>query len=482
MRRRRLFDLKSGDVVRDEPGRPGYAGWVDRYVIISSVLVLIDVCVLFIGRVPIADIILPRDMQHADVWRRIYDVVLLVCLCSWFAVHGHYTTRRSLSCEVLQVAVGVLVVSFMEWSLQFGGHHDFWNVVAVWIMALLIIMAGRFVTKWTLFQLGPWRLATVIVGPAIRCAAISGMLVDDWYRGFVVRAKIHSDGSGPCELEFKLGQLVKFGHVRHVLIAGDGGSRDVVAGAVARVLRRRRDVTVGIVPLVSGIPFSNLLIDSSLGNGLRLPLQTRLALPRLRAWSKRCLDVFVSLALLLLALPIMALIASLIRRDGGPVFYRSSRLGRGGKLFSALKFRTMAPDADRVLRDLLDRDPNSRIEWEAGFKLRQDPRVTAIGRVLRKLSLDELPQLINVLMGDMSLVGPRPLLPAERAVYGEAFNLYCQCLPGITGLWQVSGRNNLDYLRRIELNTWYAKNATFWIDIVILCRTLSVVIRRVGAV
>jgi len=130
----------------------------------------------------------------------------------------------------------------------------------------------------------------------------------------------------------------------------------------------------------------------------------------------------------------------------------------------------------------LDRDPNLRIEWEAGFKLRQDPRVTAIGRVLRKLSLDELPQLINVLMGDMSLVGPRPLLPAERAVYGEAFNLYCQCLPGITGLWQVSGRNNLDYLRRIELNTWYARNATFWIDIVILCRTLSVVIRRVGAV
>jgi lipopolysaccharide/colanic/teichoic acid biosynthesis glycosyltransferase len=192
--------------------------------------------------------------------------------------------------------------------------------------------------------------------------------------------------------------------------------------------------------------------------------------------------VFVSLALLLLALPIMALIASLIRRDGGPVFYRSSRLGRGGKLFFALKFRTMAPDADRVLRDLLDRDPNSRIEWEAGFKLRQDPRVTAIGRVLRKLSLDELPQLINVLMGDMSLVGPRPLLPAERAVYGETFNLYCQCLPGITGLWQVSGRNNLDYLRRIELNTWYAKNATLWIDIVILCRTLSVVIRRVGAV
>jgi Undecaprenyl-phosphate galactose phosphotransferase WbaP len=200
-----------------------------------------------------------------------------------------------------------------------------------------------------------------------------------------------------------------------------------------------------------------------------------------RNWTKRSLDVIISSLLLMMVLPICLLIACLVHLDGGPVFYASPRLGFGGKQFCALKFRTMAPDADVALQKLLERDPAARREWETSFKLRDDPRVTPVGRFLRRLSLDELPQLINVLHGEMSLVGPRPLLPTERDAYGDAFNLYCKCLPGITGPWQVSGRNDLDYKRRVELNLWYADNSSVWVDLAILVRTLYVVFRGKGA-
>lgn len=139
------------------------------------------------------------------------------------------------------------------------------------------------------------------------------------------------------------------------------------------------------------------------------------------------------------------------------------------------------PDAEKVLHNLLARDERARHEWQQTFKLRNDPRVTPIGYFLRRYSLDELPQIINVLRGEMSLVGPRPMLPAEREAYGEAFALYCQCTPGLTGPWQVSGRNNLDYKRRIELNSWYAQNRSLWTDITILLRTIPAVFRQVGA-
>jgi undecaprenyl-phosphate galactose phosphotransferase len=150
-------------------------------------------------------------------------------------------------------------------------------------------------------------------------------------------------------------------------------------------------------------------------------------------------------------------------------------------MFRILKFRTMVMDADRNLKDLLERDLEARHEWETTFKIRNDPRITRIGRILRRFSLDELPQIINVIRGEMSLVGPRPLLPTERETYGETFDLYCKCIPGITGPWQVSGRNNLAYHQRIELNSWYANNASVLTDIVILMRTLPVVLNKTGA-
>jgi Undecaprenyl-phosphate galactose phosphotransferase WbaP len=163
------------------------------------------------------------------------------------------------------------------------------------------------------------------------------------------------------------------------------------------------------------------------------------------------------------------------------VLYRQWRVGRNGRRIGVYKFRTMVRNADAVLREMLEKDPELAAEWERDQKLRCDPRVTRVGAFLRKTSLDELPQLINVVTGDMSLVGPRPVVEGERGKYGPVFDEYCRVRPGITGLWQVSGRNNTSYAERVAYDHYYINNWSVWMDIWILCRTVPVVLTGYGA-
>jgi lipopolysaccharide/colanic/teichoic acid biosynthesis glycosyltransferase len=149
--------------------------------------------------------------------------------------------------------------------------------------------------------------------------------------------------------------------------------------------------------------------------------------------------------------------------------------------FHALKFRTMVANADRLLEEHLSKDPALRAEWELNHKLKNDPRVTLVGRFLRRTSLDELPQIWNVIVGQMSLIGPRPIVAAEIGRYGDHFDVYSRVLPGITGLWQVSGRNDTTYRERVELDCYYVYNWSLWLDLHILSRTVSAVLARKGA-
>lgn len=202
----------------------------------------------------------------------------------------------------------------------------------------------------------------------------------------------------------------------------------------------------------------------------------------LNAALKRMLDVLGAGALLVLLAPVFLVLAALVRRDGGPAFYAHTRVGQGGRGFGCLKFRSMVIDSQARLDALLASDPAARAEWDATRKLKNDPRITAVGRFLRKTSLDELPQLINVLRGEMSLVGPRPVVAAELAeYYGSAAAHYMSVRPGITGLWQVSGRSNTSYAQRVALDVAYASQPSLWTDIKILARTPMVVLARRGA-
>lgn len=187
---------------------------------------------------------------------------------------------------------------------------------------------------------------------------------------------------------------------------------------------------------------------------------------------KRFFDVSSSAVLLVVLLPVFGAIAiGMALLDRGPIFFRHQRVGQGGRRFGCLKFRTMRVDAAERLQHVLETDEAAREEWLANHKLRSDPRVTPFGNFLRRTSLDELPQIINVLRGEMSLVGPRPIVNAEIARYGDAFALYTIVKPGITGLWQISGRSHTTYVERVSLDSHYALNRSILMDLMIILRT-----------
>ncbi len=194
------------------------------------------------------------------------------------------------------------------------------------------------------------------------------------------------------------------------------------------------------------------------------------------------LNQAAALVLLLMLSPLMLLVSWLIwRRDGAPIFFGHYRVGLDGRLFRCLKFRSMLLDADRVLEELLRDDPEARAEWERDQKLTNDPRITPVGHFLRKTSLDELPQLFNVLRGEMNLVGPRPITVGELPRYGRVRWHYLSVRPGMTGLWQVSGRNNTSYEERVALDRSYVEQRSIAGDVGILFKTVRVVLLREGA-
>ena len=223
------------------------------------------------------------------------------------------------------------------------------------------------------------------------------------------------------------------------------------------------------------------VVPHDLGGLLGLEVERNLLHVR-EQFLKRLLDIGFSIFICLVGLPFIMLSAFLIKLDSpGPIFYKQRRVGKGGKGFWLWKFRTMVSDADSILEKQLSTNPELLAEWVATRKLKYDPRITRVGRFLRKTSLDEFPQFINVLAGEMSVVGPRPIVKDEIKFYKEGFKLYTQVSPGVSGLWQVSGRSDTSYENRVVLDEYYIRHWSIWMDIHIIIRTIWVVLKRDGA-
>lgn len=197
--------------------------------------------------------------------------------------------------------------------------------------------------------------------------------------------------------------------------------------------------------------------------------------------AKRLFDILSASTLLLIVAPLMLAIYMLVRLDGGPAVFAHRRIGQNGRPFDCLKFRSMFTDSAARLEVLLNTDAAARSEWARDHKLRRDPRVTPIGRFLRTSSLDELPQLINIIRGDMSVVGPRPIVQDEVPRYGSQFVHYCRSRPGLTGIWQISGRNSVSYQRRVAMDVVYARQSSFFFDLKIVCLTIPAVLMAKGS-
>lgn len=215
---------------------------------------------------------------------------------------------------------------------------------------------------------------------------------------------------------------------------------------------------------------------------LLMAIRARKSSSALKLSAGYCVNAAISLAIIIFLLPVLVLTALAVSlQDGGPILFGHPRIGRNGRTFKCLKFRSMAVDAQERLKELLDADPLARAEWERDHKLKNDPRITPLGDFLRRSSLDELPQLFNVLRGEMSLIGPRPIVQAEAVRYGRRFVHYCSVRPGISGLWQINGRSDTTYRRRVAIDVVYARKRTVALDAKILFATIPAVLLRKGS-
>jgi undecaprenyl-phosphate galactose phosphotransferase len=438
-----------------------------------------------------------------DAWAPLFGTVraqiyllLIILTVGVFWGKGHYSKRKPFANEIKDVLKVTLAVAALDVALLFLVKLQFSRVTVLlnWTVAPIALVAMRWMTKRTLMAAGAWVRPMVIVGWGENAIETALAFKDEALMGlrlvaFLIppgKAKVARDltdrygnaipsislGKDPAQTIRQLGNP-------HVVLAFEQGGIDTYQDLIQQLSRFNTDLQ--LVPALRGLPLYGMEANHFFAHEvLILTMRNNLA-RRLPSLIKRCFDLAVSFSVLILGAPVFLFIAFQVSRSGRPIFFGHTRVGQHNRLFKCYKFRTMAPNADKLLADLLASSSEARAEWERDFKLKNDPRITSIGHFLRKTSLDEIPQLWNVLKGDMSLVGPRPVVTAELERYGSQVDYYLEAKPGITGLWQISGRNDVTYETRVYLDAWYVKNWSLFNDIVILFRTVKVIFRREGA-
>ena len=376
---------------------------------------------------------LPPGSLQPELSRAAQFFALGSLLCVWLGFRGHYTQRLPLFTEFQHVVAAAGMLGLLDAYLQVmatGSPSRLW-IGTVWVVVAALILAGRIGVKHALYALGPWRCPTIVAGSRSGIDSLSRVLRSDPYLGYVPCDEV--DISDAADAVARMRRRLARGEALYVLVVVDP-ARACESLKIARVVQEEFRIPLAVAMDFDGLSLIDFEIQRVIGTQLLVLSNGRSSKRWGRAAGKRALDVLLASAMLAFLAPVLLLVAALVKLDGGPVLYRSARIGRRGRPFKALKFRTMVPNAEAVLLELLKHDAAVRDQWSTRFKLRHDPRITRIGRFLRQASIDELPQLLNVLRGDMSLVGPRPLLPDEVGRYGdEPFSLYCAATPGLTG-------------------------------------------------
>jgi len=361
-------------------------------------------------------------------------------------------------------------------------------MVLVWLFTFVFLSMARYAIKKLLISVNIWRVPVVVIGAGKTAQLLINAFSQDAGLGYKVvgliednpeRAKAFAGIPFIGNFEEAVDSICKT-RVQNVIIAAPGIKRKQLVSLVYRLQPFVKNIT--FVPDLFGIPVGSLELETLFDEKtVLLSVSNNLARYYNRVL-KQLFDIATTLLGGILAIPLLLIIALLIRFDSpGPVVFAHRRTGKHGAQFSCYKFRTMVCNAQEALNQYLADNAAAKAEWEQEFKLKNDPRVTRIGKFLRKTSLDELPQLFNVLKGEMSLVGPRPIVEDEIAKYGEYIQDYYLVRPGLTGLWQVSGRNDVEYDGRVQMDSWYVRNWSLSLDIVMLLKTVKIVLQGKGA-
>jgi Undecaprenyl-phosphate galactose phosphotransferase WbaP len=355
---------------------------------------------------------------------------------------------------------------------------------AGWLVAIVLLPMFRVITRHFCAGCRWWGYPTLVIGSGEGIEELTRTILDAPHSG--LRPMVLTDPQRQCRSSLlpvvndhnTLESLVRSEGICHGVVA----LPDVSQSQLTKMLDHYGELVPHLLVLSDSKTLPTLWGASRSGGRISgIEVRNGLLMVTLGI-VKRAIDLAFAIAVFTIGLPIFLGIMAAIRLTSpGPIFFGHTRIGRYGWPFKAWKFRTMYPNSDHMLKEYLASNPDAQAEWDRDQKLRNDPRVTPIGRLLRKTSLDELPQMWNVLRGDMSLVGPRPIVESEVARYGEFYRLYTTVKPGVTGLWQASGRNDIGYEDRVQLDAFYVRHWSPWLDIYIIAKTVVALLSRGGA-
>lgn len=446
------------------------------------------------------------ETNDANNWSRLdrtsvigHGMTIALTIGWFWLLLEHYTRRRPFWDELREIFRLLTIMFMVSGATAFvaGLETGRSSHLIVWALNFLLIPLGRAGARQLLDDLGLWQRPAIIIGTgenareaylAIKSERCMGYRI----LGFVRHCEeAKADAASHLTINTETFPILDGSQSLEVLLSTMGNPQTILAldslndpgsqALVQRLLASRTNIH--IVPSIRGLPLFGTQISHFFSHEV-LFLTVRNNLSRRGfQWIKRTFDIVAASILLVILSPLMAYVAWRIwREDGGPVIFHQPRLAKGKGEFGFLKFRSMVKDADKIIAGWRE---NNSPEWQEyyanNFKLKNDPRVLSVGSWIRATSIDELPQLINVLRGEMSLVGPRPLLARELPEYGSSIGYYRQASPGITGLWQISGRSQTKFNDRAVLDEWYVQNWSLWYDIAILFKTVDVVFRKHGA-
>ncbi|NOZ25939.1 MAG: undecaprenyl-phosphate galactose phosphotransferase WbaP [Nitrospirae bacterium] len=409
------------------------------------------------------------------------------------AYQGAYSKRFAFWDEAKLLSKCTLFASLAIFTVLFIGKQGatFSRILLLTmsLLSLLFFPLIRTSMKRLLYSLGLMKRKVLILGTGEAGRLALAALRNEPNLGYDVAGFIDEEPNGQRDIDGvrihryidRMDRYIKRGVIHDIVIAKPELDKERLV-RIINAIQHKVENTL-FIPDISGIAvlgtelrhfFNEQTIVIEIKNNLARPFNYTI---------KRLFDYTAGFILFLLLIVPILIISILIKTTSkGPAIFKQERIGRNGRPFKCYKFRTMYQDAGERLKHILETDPEARAEWEKYWKLRNDPRITRLGKFLRETSLDELPQIFNVLRGEMSLVGPRPVIREEiEKYYRENAEFYYRVPPGITGLWQVSGRSNTSYEYRVSLDTWYVRNWNLWLDIVILIKTTRVVIQREGA-
>lgn len=414
------------------------------------------------------------------------------CCVGWFSIRlRHYFYRKTFWFELKEILRTLVIFAVIEIAVMAFAKWDFSRLIwmLTWMFVLILVPLSRMITKLVLNTVGIWQRDTIIIGSGKNAREAYHAISSERNLGLNTIGFISTNVTDKKGDEIDAIPLIipeenwldsGVNNKTQFIVAVESDQGDI-RNYWLREFMIRGYRYVSVIPTLRGMPLDSTDMSFIFSHEVMIfRVHQNLAKVSSRIL-KRSFDIIGSLAIITILSPLLLYVSYKVKRDKGPAVYGHERIGKGGKTFKCLKFRSMVTNSQEVLSELLRTDEKAKAEWDATFKLKNDPRITKVGAFLRKTSMDELPQLFNVLKGEMSLVGPRPIISDELIRYSDEVGYYLLSKPGMTGLWQVSGRSDVDYETRVYLDAWYVKNWSMWNDIAILFKTVGVVLKQSGA-